>query len=325
MTVNIKEAAKFLIENDDYYILTHINPDGDTLGAGFALADALRGMGKNANVLCSDELPLRYLFLFDKYQPQDFEGRTIVSVDIADVQLFGDKLSIYKDNVDLCIDHHISNSMFAKRTFLDGSASATCEMMYNLIVEMGAPINKTIAKCLYTGIATDTGCFKYGNTTVAAHVIAGELISHGIDFAIINHMMFDLKTRSRLKAEQILISNMEFHFEDMCALITVTKDLIEQTQVDESEFDGLASIPRQVEGVQVGVTIKEKETGAYKISMRSSDNIDVSKICGYFGGGGHARAAGCQLEGELEEIKGRVLDKIEESINLLSSDKEVKI
>lgn len=323
MTVNLKEAAKFLLENDDYYILTHINPDGDTLGAGFALADALRSIGKNANVLCSDELPLRYLFLFDKYKHQDFEGRTIVSVDIADLQLLGDELSIYKDSIDLCIDHHVSNSMYAKRTFLDGDASATCEMMYNLIVEMGVPINKTIAKCLYTGISTDTGCFKYGNTTVAAHIIAGELISLGIDFAIINHMMFDLKTRSRLKAEQILISNMEFHFDDMCALITITKDLIKETQVDESEFDGLASIPRQVEGVQVGVTIKEKQTGVYKISMRSSDNVDVSKICGHFGGGGHTRAAGCQLEGELEEIKMRILNKIEESINSLSSDKEV--
>lgn len=323
MTVNLKDAAKFLLENDDYYILTHINPDGDTLGAGFALADALRSMGKNANVLCSDELPLRYLFLFDKYQPWDFEDRTIVSVDIADLQLLGDELSIYKDRIDLCIDHHVSNSMYAKRTFLDGAASATCEMMYNVIVEMGVPINKTIAKCLYTGIATDTGCFKYGNTTVAAHVIAGELISHDIDFAIINHLMFDLKTRSRLKAEQILISNMEFHLDGMCALITITKDLIKQTQVDESEFDGLASIPRQVEGVSIGVTIKEKETGVYKISMRSSDNVDVSQICGHFGGGGHTRAAGCQLEGELDEIKARILKKVEESINLLSSGKEV--
>lgn len=323
MTVNLKEAAEFLLENDNYYILTHINPDGDTLGAGFALADALRSMGKNANVLCSDELPLRYLFLFDKYKDQDFDARTIVSVDIADLQLLGDELSIYKDRIDLCIDHHISNSLYAKRTFLDGDASATCEMMYNLIVEMGVPINKTIAKCLYTGISTDTGCFKYGNTTAAAHIIAGELISYGIDFAIINHMMFDLKTRSRLKAEQILISNMEFHFDDMCALITITKDLIKETQVDESEFDGLASIPRQVEGVQVGVTIKEKQAGVYKISMRSSDNVDVSKICGYFGGGGHTRAAGCQLEGELEQIKMHILNKVEESIKSLSSGKEV--
>lgn len=305
-----------LSKSEDVYILTHINPDGDTLGSGFALAEALRMLGKRANVLCSDDFPMRYLFLFDTYKPQEFEPKTIVAVDIADTQLLGSKLSAYKDSIDLCIDHHISNTMFAKRTLLDDKASAACEVIYDVLAALEIPMNLTIAKCLYTGIATDTGCFKYSNTTPKAHIITSELMEFPINFPIINHLMFDMKSKGRLIAEQHIINTMEFHYHDMCALIVITQQLIEDTKVGEAEFEGLASLPRQIEGVQIGVTIKEKAPNYYKVSMRSSDLIDVSALCQRLGGGGHARAAGCVVEADLETTKSIVLDAVGKVLGL---------
>lgn len=321
-STTISQAAQMLRERDNFLILTHVNPDGDTLGSGFALARALRLMGKSANVINSEELPLRYLFLFESYKPQDFEPLTIIAVDIADVQLLGDKLSVYKDSVDLCIDHHISNTFYAAQTLLDSKAAATCEVVYGLIHELGVEIDNNIAKCLYTGIATDTGCFKYGNTTVRTHEIAASLISHKIDFAMINHLMFDLKTKNRLIAEKKIIDSMEFFLKDMCCMVILTKNLMDDAGVSEEEFDGLSNLPRQVEGVHVGITIKERDENYYKISMRSSDIVNVSEVCQTLGGGGHARAAGCQISATLEDTKKIVLAAVEKALSPYLSERK---
>ena len=181
MQINLKETAEFLKTHDNYYILTHQSPDGDTLGSGFALCYALRGMGKNANVLCSDEFPKRYHYMYADYEPQKFSPETIVAVDVADSKLLGTKLAQYGDYVDLCIDHHISNTEYAKRLLIYPDASAACEVLYRVLSEMETELNKNIAACLYTGISTDTGCFKYGNTTRLAHIIAAKLMEFDID------------------------------------------------------------------------------------------------------------------------------------------------
>ena len=193
-------------------------------------------------------------------------------------------------------------------TLVNPNASAACEVIYEIFDKMGVELDTYIAACLYTGIATDTGCFKYENTTPRCHVIASELMSrYSIPYAIINRKMFDVKSKTRLKIEQYVLSNMEFYLDDRCTMITITNEMTEDFGIEMAEFEGLASLTIELENFEVGVTIKQKAENVYKISMRSATTVDVSELCKQLGGGGHVKAAGCQLTGTLEEVKRRIL------------------
>lgn len=316
MQINLKETADFLKTHDNYYILTHQSPDGDTMGSGFGLCYALRKIGKKANVICSDEFPKRYYFMHDCYEPQKFSPETIVAVDVADTKLLGSKLAQYGSYVDLCIDHHISNTEYAKQLLVYPDAAAACEVIYRVLAEMEIPLDKLIAECLYTGIATDTGCFKYANTTRLAHIISAKLMDYGINLERINREMFDLKSRARLKVEQYINSAMEFYLDDQCAMAAVTLDMIKETGLAQEEFEGISGMSVQIEGVKVGVIIKEKEHGKFKVSLRSASDVDVSAICRKFDGGGHVKAAGCTLEGDLEDVKLKLLSGIAPALGI---------
>lgn len=183
--------------------------------------------------------------------------------------------------------------------------------MYKIFKASGRKISRQIARCLYTGIATDTGCFKYENTTPQAHIACAELMSYGIDFAYINRKMFDVKSKGRLMVEQSVTANMEYYCDGKCSMIVLTKELMEKSGVDAAEFEGLASIPLSVEGVKIGITVKQRHENVYKISVRSDDEIDASAFCREFGGGGHIRAAGCEITGSLEEVKDKLLKQAE--------------
>lgn len=312
--MELQEILDFFLTKDNFTILTHKSPDGDTLGSGFALCFFLRGLGKHANVLNSDKLPERYGFLFEGYEPQDFKEEYVVAVDIADPNLIGSNLPQYQAEgvIDLCIDHHISNKNFAKKTYVDGKASAAAMIIYEILKLSGKPISDHIAKCLYTGISTDTGCFKYENTTPKTHIMAAELMQYDIDFANVNRLMFDVKSRGRMEVEQTVINQMKYYFEGRCSMIVLTKKLMAECGVDQSEFDGLASIPLSIEGVEIGITVKERHTDYYKISVRTTDKLNASEFCKQFGGGGHIRAAGCEIQGKLEEVEQKLLDGVAE-------------
>lgn len=310
--MNFDEIKGFFEEHDNYLILTHKSPDGDTLGCGFALWNFLENSGKKAKVLNSDNFPARYDFMYEGYYDQEFEPECVVAVDIADTQLLGSNLSQYAEEgrIDLCIDHHISNKFYAKQTYVDGDASAACLILYEFFKHIKADITPQIAKCLYTGIATDTGCFKFENTTPKAHIAAAELMQYDINFAAINRKMFDVKSRGRLAVEQAVISNMEYYFDGKCAVILITKELMKSCGVEEAEFDGLASLPLQVEGVKIGITIKQRHKDVFKLSVRTAEDIDASKFCQHFNGGGHIRAAGCEINSDLETVKAKVLEQV---------------
>lgn len=310
MNISLTETAEFLKNHDNYYILTHQSPDGDTMGSGFGLCYALRQMGKNANVLCSDEFPKRYHFMYEGYEPQKFSPETFVAVDVADKKLLGSRLIQYGDYVNLCIDHHVSNLQYAERLLVNPDAAAACEVIYQVLNELGIEFTKQIAECIYTGIATDTGCFKYGNTTQLCHIITAHLMDCGIRLEQINREMFDIKSKARIKVEQHILSATEFYLDDKCAMVAVTLETMKKAGLAPEEFEGIAGMSVQTEGVQVGIVIKEKDQGKFKISMRSASDIDVSAICQKFGGGGHVKAAGCTLEGPLDDVKLRLLSAV---------------
>ena len=310
--MTFQDILKIFEENDNFLILTHKSPDGDTLGSGFALSAFLRDMGKKANVVNSDSFPKRYDLIYESYYPQEFDVKYVIAVDIADTNLLGSNLSKYAEEgaIDLCIDHHISNKYFAKQSYVEADASAAALIMYKIFKASGRNISRQIARCLYTGIATDTGCFKYENTTPQAHIACAELMSYGIDFAYINRKMFDVKSKGRLMVEQSVTANMEYYCGGKCSMIVLTKELMEKSCVDAVSHLVFYRIFRDM-FLLIGITVKQRHENVFKISVRSDDEIDASAFCREFGGGGHIRAAGCEITGSLEEVKAKLLKQAE--------------
>ncbi|HBH95149.1 MAG TPA: exopolyphosphatase [Ruminococcaceae bacterium] len=301
--ISLEEAAKFLLSKDRILILSHANPDGDTFGCSYGLCGALQKLGKSVKIACADPLPANFFHLKEAVREQDFEEETVVSVDIADKSLLGGLEKLYGDKVDLAIDHHLSHVPFARLRYVDDEAAACCEIVYDLIKLLGAEIDKNIAQCVYTGIATDTGCFKYANTTRLTHIKAGELMNYGFDCGELNYRLFDMKSRARIKLEQFMLAHLDFFAEGKGAIVALNKELL--NNVDSEDINGISALPRMIEGVDVGIVLKEKED-CWKASMRSL-KADVQKICKKFGGGGHLNAAGCSFKNmTAEEITEKI-------------------
>lgn len=322
MQINFEEAAEFLRENDCYHILTHASPDGDTIGSGFGLCAILRKMGKKANVYCSDELPKRYDFMYEAYEPQDFEVKTVVAVDVADQKLLGKNLEHYADKVGLCIDHHISNTGYAKRTLVEPHAAAACQVIFKLLSSQKlTECDVQIAKCLYTGIATDTGCFKFDSCTSETHAAAAELMKFDIGAGKINRRMFDQKSRARIAVEQHVLGSMEYYFDERCSVAAVSLEDMKRTGLPVEEFEGIAGITTVLETIEVGVFIRQKEEHKIKASLRSTGDIDVSAICSQFGGGGHIKAAGCSFETSIEDAKTKIVAAVGKALEEMGAKK----
>lgn len=309
--MNLYEVANYLEAHDNYDILTHAYPDGDTLGSAYALCMALQQIGKNARVITTN-IPSKFLYLTKNVEQQDFETQTVISTDVAAETLLGSNQEKYSGKISLCIDHHGSNSVVAKHRFVDGSAGANCEIIYRLLVKMNVKITKEIADCLYTGISTDTGCFRYSNTTADTLRVAASLFELGCDTAYINKVMFETKTKEKIQLEHAVYDTIEYCADEKCAIIYTTLEMLKQLDIGDDEMEGLASIPRQIEGVLIGITMREKDGGFFKVSVRTNGNINASDFCSQFGGGGHRAAAGCTIEGDLETVKSKLVKAAEE-------------
>lgn len=323
--LSLRRTASYLKKHNNYIILTHASPDGDTLGSGYALYYGLKEIGKTACVICPDLIPQKYGYFVHETDHININDATVIAVDVADKSLLGSLAEEFGDRVDLTIDHHISNTRYSKNLYLDADAAATCQIIYELLSIMRVNINTLAAKALYTGIATDTGCFKYSNVTEKTHLIVAELYQYPIGAAEINKLMFDTKSKRLLELERMVLDTSEFHFDDKCMLLCVTDDMQQKTGCTGPELEGIAVISRSVEGVLAGATIKQTGSATYKVSLRTYPPLNASQICKILGGGGHKAAAGATLEGTLDEVKQKVLlavkEVMEEADAGISSDK----
>lgn len=315
MKIEFSRAVALLREADDILILTHSNPDGDTLGSGFALLRALRKAGKRVRLLNNDRIPDKYAYLYEGTEGEEFDEKFIVSVDVAEKKLLGDGIrEKYGDRVDLSLDHHESSKHFARETYVEPDSASACEVIYLVIKALGIFVDSDIASCVYTGMSTDTGCFKYSNVTARTHLIAAELISLGADHSKINEMMFDRKTFGSIMLEKLCYENLEMFCGGKVAVISVTKKMLSDCGVDKSALDAIKPITRQIEGVGIGITVKEEDGGKTGVSVRTSEDYDASAICARFGGGGHIRAGGCEFADTVEAAKKRIIDYIENNV-----------
>lgn len=303
-----------LLKAENVLLLCHKNPDGDTLGSAGALYWALKALGKTVAVLCADEIPARYSYMHLEQFHNQFTPTYVVAVDVAGIQLFGDAVREYSARVNLCIDHHPSNTGFADAMLMDGQAAATAEVVYDLLRALGTEITPRIADCLYTGVSTDTGCFKFANTTARTHRVAADLIDAGANMVQLNNILFESKSRRRLAVEKLALENLEYHFDGRCALTYLSREQIAQTGADGTDLEGITSLPRMIEGVQVGITVRQQPSGSYKVSVRTISGVNASLICARLGGGGHKQAAGCEIMGSMENAKSALLSEVEKAL-----------
>jgi phosphoesterase RecJ-like protein len=307
-------AAARLRKADDVLILCHKNPDGDTLGSAAALYWGLRTLGKTAAVFCSDAVHERYSYMEPELFYDQFKPGYVLAVDIAGPQLFGERAAKWAERVDLCVDHHNSNSGYAAATLLDEGAAACCEIIYDLLAEMGVGIDVQMANCLYTGVSTDTGCFKFANTTARTHRVAAQLIDLGAELEMLNELLFENKSKQRIAIEQLALSTLEYHFDGCCAVIALTREQIARIGANEADLEGITSLPRSIEGVVVGITVRQQSGGSFKISVRTKTGLDATVIARALGGGGHKQASGCEVFGSLDNAKAAVLAEVEKAL-----------
>ena len=310
-----QQAADRLMAADNILLLAHHYPDGDTVGSNYALCLALRNMGKQVRVLCGDPIPERFDYITEGVAMSPFTPDFICAVDVADPTLLGPAvMAEYGDCVDLCIDHHSTNVGYAAATCVDGDCAAAAMVVMRIIAHMGVALTADIAACLYTGIATDSGCFKYLNANATAHRMAADCIDAGAPYDMINRVNFDIKSRARIELERLALKGMEFHHHGRVAVMTITNEMIAPSGATENDLEGMTPIPRQIEGVWVGITLRQKADGNYKISVRTGHHADATAVCALLGGGGHVRAAGCTIDGTLEEAKAAILAATEQAI-----------
>ena len=301
------EAAQRLYAASNVLILFHVNPDGDATGSAFALRETLTLIGKRAYCVCSCEVPERLRFISKKAQksvlyesiPEDFSPDLIVSVDTASPSQLGSLKDIYGDKVDLMIDHHGKGTPYADG-YIVPEASSCGEVLFGVIEQMlmmaQRSVTKKIAEHIYTALSADTGCFRYSNTSSSSHMLAARLVGFGIDSADINHRLFGIKNIKQMQVEHAGFERMNLYSDGRIAIITFPYDLKKQYGATDEDLETLIDVARCVKGVEVAAVIKQaSEDKSFRVSMRSSCDFDVSEICAHYGGGGHARAAGCTL------------------------------
>lgn len=311
-TLTATQTAQWLLEKDGFLILTHIRPDGDTIGCAAGLCHALREQEKQAFVLENPETTDIYRpYLTGLLAPSDYVPETVVAVDVAAQDMIPANAETWlARGIDLTIDHHPSQEFYAAATCLDAERAACGELIYDIIRQFG-PVSPAAALPLYVAVSTDCGCFVYGNTTPGTHRVAAALMDTGIDVFPVNHRHFRTKSLKRLQLEGMLVSGMELFDDGTIAIVSLTLDMLEKLQAREEDVDDISAFVGQIEGVRTGVTLRELRPGVCKISVRTDPNeLNASDVCALLGGGGHAGAAGATVDGSVEETRHTILAAI---------------
>ena len=317
--LTLREAADYLLTHDDYLLLSHRRPDGDTIGSCAALCRALRALGKRAWVYPNPQFTPRFapylegLTLTDEFSILNCPF-SIVTCDIAARGLlpFGTEDAA----VDLALDHHGTNEGFAIRTHTDETCAACGELIVALLPLLGVEMTKEMAEDLYVAISTDTGCFRYSNVSANTFRCAAACVEAGAEIFPINRSFFEVKRRPRLALEAHLIQNMEFFAGGRVAVSAIPQALMEKLKLTEDDIDDISGFGRTIEGVQIAVMLREVENGQGKASVRTSPAFDAARICARLGGGGHPAAAGANLPGGIPAIRAAILDSISMEIEL---------
>ena len=305
------QAAQWLRERDNFLLLTHVRPDGDTLGSASALALALQKLGKRAWVGYNGGVTETYAgYMEGCYPPADFVPEHIVAVDIATEHLLPAEFEPYRGRIELCIDHHPSNEGYAGETCLDASAAACGEIVYRICKLLGE-MDAAIAKQLYIAITTDCGCFVYNNTTPVTHRIAAELMEYGDFWKQVNRNCFQTLSLKEIKLQQRLLGSMEFFDGGALAVGAISLADLAEFQASQGDSEELASWANKIQGVKASATLRQLEERVWKVSLRTDGSLNATRVCALLGGGGHAAAAGASMyDVDEAQARRRVLEAV---------------
>ena len=308
------EVADFLSQNDGYVILTHRRPDGDTLGSAAVLCRGLRSFGKTAHILCNPEITEKYAHLHDgltKNAPES--GDILICVDTASPSMLPDAFAVYKDTITLRLDHHETATSFTQYELVEADAAACGEIIYGVLAIMGVRLDEPMADALYTAVSTDTGCFRYANTTANTLRVAAECAEVSKNLFALNGALFETNSLARLQVQGYLIEHAVFLNNRDFVICPLPKAVEASFGATEDDLENISGFPRSIAGVKIAATLREDGENRIKLSIRAMPGYDAAAICAKFGGGGHKGAAGasmtCTMDEAVEKIKN-VMPKI---------------
>ena len=317
--ITLAEIAERLLAAERILLLSHTSPDGDTVGSVTGLARGLRLCGKEVVCLCDVAIPERNLFICgeDAYLTECEVRDTdlVVSVDVASPQMLGGLKDIFATRTDIRIDHHQTADNFATYYYVDHTAAACAEIVYDLLCLLPFEMGEAVASPLYTSLNTDTGGFRFSNTTARTHKIAAALMEAGANAAEICEVLYENITLESLSSNALFLEKLQLYLDGKVLFLPITKADKERYGFTDDNIEGYATLSRKIAGVELGMVLREKDNGAFKVSMRSRKSVNSAARCALFGGGGHVRAAGATIEADtFEEACKKLLDGVMENI-----------
>ena len=296
------ECVQYLLQHDNYCILSHRRPDGDTIGSSAALCLGLRQLGKKAHVLLNPEISSRFAWLHEGLTKEAAqEGDTIVSVDVASPGMLPKTFMHLVDRIGLRIDHHASATSFTDCELVEGGSASCAELVWDVLRDAGVTMDQAISEAVYVGVSTDTGCFRYSNTTDHTFATAAACAKAGARVYELNQELFETNTLGRLRMQAWIVDHMKMIRGGEMALVAIPMKVEEELGVTQDDMDNISSFPRTVAGVCMAATLRETADGDTKISVRAVPGYDATKVTEIFGGGGHKGAAGASMKMPINE------------------------
>ncbi len=314
------KIIEILKKESKFYLISHMLPDGDSIGSLLAMGEGLQKMGKDVRLFAPGYIPGKYRFLegtesiVHEVLVND-PDITMIVLDSSDP----DRLGIFKDavlksKVIINLDHHVTNQRFGSLNYVDSNAAATGEIVYGILQELQVELNRSIAESLYVAISTDTGSFKYENTTPHTHRVVASLLEAGLNPGALSQRIFDERPLSFYMLMKVAISGLEMYEGRRIAVMTLSRDLRESSGASTDDLEGIVNYTRNIEGVELGILFYVESEQEVKVGFRSK-TLDVSELAGNLNGGGHIRAAGCRLQGDFQTVKERVLRESRKMLN----------
>ena len=296
------ECARWLLERDNFAILSHTRPDGDTVGSSAALCLGLRSLGKNAWVVENREVTQRFLWLHQGLtKPAAQPGDTLVSADVASPNMLPEDFRQYLGHIALRIDHHASATSFTDVELVDGNSASCAELVWDVLAIMNCVMNKQLAEAVYVGVSTDTGCFRFSNTPAHTFETAASCARVGARIYELNQELFETNTLGRLRIQGWIVDHMKLFADNTLAVCAIPRKVEQELGVSTDDMDNISNFPRTVAGVRIAATLRETEKGTAKLSVRAVPGYDATRITERFGGGGHRGAAGATIDLPLNQ------------------------
>jgi len=319
-TSSLETVCRAFSAGERFLIASHKNPDGDAVGSCLALAAGLTAWGKHCVLAGSDGVPasLAWLPLAEQVQAvttADHGCDTVVLLDCGAFDRTGLPEPVLRAGRALInLDHHPDNPLFGTANWVDPGACATAVLVYQVLRALSVPIGYEAATAIYTGILTDTGCFRFSNTNAQAFEIASAMLGLGVDPAWVAQMAFEQQTLGRLRLLGRVLQTVELSADATAAAALVTSEMFRETRTSAEDVEGFVNHTRSLAGVEVGLLLREEAPGRYRVALRSKGRVDVAAIARRYGGGGHHNAAGATLDGEPEQMRHTLFAQVEEAL-----------